>query len=126
MNAVRIDFACNDHRDGSFRGCFEGVNIHGLVELELVKAGEPSIRVQPGRVWVSGLEYACVASKEWFGNWSWNAYWFPPETAFRLLDRLHATGKFAATLSTEPLLDWWDNALLRKSDLFRAAEEPAR
>jgi hypothetical protein len=119
---VRIALCCNDGDDGVFAGKFDGINIHGLVDLELQRGEEPAFSFWHGCARISGREYFAVASKRWFGNWCWNAYWFPIETAYRLLCQLHRTGKFAATMSQDPLLDWWDAEQL-DFEAFRSAIE---
>lgn len=106
---VRLDFCCNDPDNGLFDGRVAGVQLPDL-DLELMASDlrGPTLRILGnGLLRIGRRTFKSVASKEWFGNWCWNAYFFAPPVAVELLCYLHSLGKFSADQGEERLFALW-------------------
>lgn len=108
MTLVRLDFACNDPDNGLFDGRCAGIQLPDLdLELSANDMRGPSFRVFDGSIKISRRIFAFERSKEWYGNWCWNAYWFGLEIAVNLLAYIHSTGAFSADQGEERLYHIW-------------------
>ena len=110
---VAIDLACNDPDSGLFAGRIQGVQIYyrcgdPLVELEPRTTRAPLLtRLGEGRLRISGKSWPIVGSKEWFGNWCWNRYWFDRGVAADLLIWMQARDLFVCSTGELRIFNAW-------------------
>jgi hypothetical protein len=113
---VRFDFACNDPDNGLFAGRVPQIEINpdGLT-LEAKQwngysfARCPRFREDGGHFILAGKRWPFIRSKDWWGNWCWNAYWLDPKVAQDFLIWLRARDLFHATEGESSLFDAWNN-----------------
>lgn len=105
---IRIDVACNDPDNGRFAGRAEMIQV-GLPFLELTARREPAPRFVeiPGRFRLSGRTWPVANSREWFGNWCWNAYWLELPHAVDFLIWLHGRELFHCDQAEARLFSLW-------------------
>lgn len=113
----RIDVACNDPDDGSFAGRAAMIHAYDLLQLESRDMTGPTFRDLDGPfIRVSRRKFRAPGSKEWFGNWCWNAYWLEIPEAVRLLEYVRSLNAFSLDLCEHRCgLRWdrlgpWDDA----------------
>lgn len=64
--------------------------------------------------------WSVLRSREWYGNWCWNAYWLTPEDAVRLLARVKASGTFRCDHGPSALFENWNGDGPFNADLWLA------
>lgn len=106
---VRLDFCCNDPDNGQFAGRIAGVQLPDMdLELAADDMVGPVFRLLPAdRMRVGRRVFRWEWSKEWFGNWCWNAYYVEPAVAVELLASLHGSGRFHVECGEERLFAHW-------------------
>jgi hypothetical protein len=115
---IRIDMACNNPDNGNFVGRVCQIQLpNGALELT-AKAwnitsftGCPKLDESSSKVVLSGKAWPIVRSKEWFGNWCWNAYWFESREALNFLVWLHGRSLFRCEGGWSDLCDVWAKPL---------------
>ena len=92
---VDVHFACNDPDNGLFAGragtaavTWAGV----LCELELDPFGGVKFTELGNAIRIHRQNFPIVASKDWVGNWCWNAYRFEYPVYRRLIRTLAKHG----------------------------------
>lgn len=107
----RIDFACNDPGNGAFEGRVRMVDFAGALQLEgdVYGAGY-RFAVVGGRLRINRRWFTFVRYKAWYGNWYWDAFWFEPREAKRLIRHLRATGKWSVDGGWTKLCEWFKRA----------------
>lgn len=107
--SVRLDFCCNDPDNGLFSHRLAGVQLPDLdLELSALDMIGPVFRLlDDERMRISRRTFRFTWSKEWIGNWCWNAYYFDARVAVELLDYLRGLGKFDADSGEERLFAIW-------------------
>lgn len=103
----RVDICCNDPDNGAFAGRAAAIQVYDLLELTANDMLGPRFRECCDRVVLSGRHFKITGSKEYFGNWCWNAYWMSVETAVNLLASVHARGKFNPDLGESRIFSMW-------------------
>lgn len=84
--ALRIDICCNDPDNGLFDGRCASIALESsALDLCAQTVRAPKLRVTADAIFVSGRRYEVLQSKDWLGNWAWNAYWLPLDQALDLL-----------------------------------------
>src|SRR5215831_17936885 len=85
---LRLDVACNDPDNGLFAHCAEQFHLTTwdgeTIEVEAVRHA-PRFTEIPSGIRFLRRRWRVLASKEWYGNWCWNAYWLEPSVLIRLL-----------------------------------------
>lgn len=107
--SVRLDFCCNNPDNGLFDHRIAGVQLPDL-DLELAARdlrGPSFALLDDGRMRISRRQFRYTWSREWIGNWCWNAYYFDPAEAVELLSYLHGLGKFSPECGADRLFDMW-------------------
>lgn len=107
--SVRLDFCCNDPDNGLFDHRIAGVQLPDL-DLELVAhdaRGPRFALLGDVRMRISRRVFRYTWSRDWIGNWCWNAYYFDPAEAVELLAYLHGLGKFGPECGEERLFAMW-------------------
>lgn len=106
---VRIDIACNDPDNGCFAGCAQMIELpDGLMELEARSYDRPPRFADLGGAFrLAGKRWPYQRSKDWFGNWCWNAYWLTDADARAFLIWLHGRKLFDCTCGEERLFNIW-------------------
>lgn len=127
---IRIDVACNDPDNGRFAGRAEMIKV-GLEFLELTARRDPAPRFVeiPGRFRLSGKTWPVASSRDWFGNWCWNAYWLELPHAVDFVIWLHGRQLFHCDQAEARLFSLWrrDEPLPRlflERQLAKLALEP--
>jgi len=106
---VRIDVCCNDPDDGSFAERAAGIDLQdSLMELRATDWRGPVFREHPGQIQLDRRRFACSRSKDWYGNWCWNAYWLDIDEAVELLAYAHTLRRFDCEMGDERLFNRWD------------------
>ncbi len=99
---IRIDIACNDADNGSFASRCLMFHLPSFpAEFESRDFVGPRMRELPGCIRVSRRAFPIKASKEWIGNWCWNAYWMAPDVAARFVIEMHRIGRFQCVSETQ-------------------------
>lgn len=109
---TRIDFACNDPDCGDFAGRVLRIDYRGN-ELEADdwdKGYAFTVDAQRNRVRIHRRWYQAQSYKPWYGNWCWDAYWFKPREAKRLLRNLRASGRWSCTSGMVRFSEWFDSS----------------
>lgn len=104
---IRVDFACNDPDNGDFAGRAAGITVGSALELAAHDMAGPRFSVEPGRLRISRRRFRFMHSKDWHGNWCWNAYWLDIPNAVYLLNYVHSHCRFSVDMGVEPLFDLW-------------------
>ena len=115
---IRIDMACNDPDNGVFAGQVCAISLaHDLLELEATAwtitsfRGCPTLKETSGGIRLSGKPWPVVRSKEWIGNWCWNAYWMDEEIAADFAVWLHRRGMFRPDNGEARLFEMWESRM---------------
>ncbi len=115
----RIDFACNEPDNGMFDHCVCQIHLPDqLLELTAKNWCITSNRGLPRfaeviedqrvvAIRLSGKRWPIVRSKEWYGNWCWNAYWMRDQVARQFLVWLHRRGLFQCELGETRFYHLW-------------------
>lgn len=90
---VPVELACNHWQNGHFQGWCESIEID-VDDWDGLRLTGPRLRVKEGkkRIQVGRQLYPYRGSREWYGNWCWNAYGFTARGAADLLNQLKARG----------------------------------
>lgn len=107
--SIIVHFACNDHRNGHFAGEAEGCSLDiGGMPLELEGwARRFTVDEARLRFCIHGAWFPFMSSREWVGNWCWNAYRMKRPQAIRLMTHLRWHGWTCSGGRTR-LCDWYD------------------
>jgi hypothetical protein len=122
MNA-RIAFCCNDPDNGCFTGFVSAIQVGDLELMSrrwwLSKPG-PRLRIKDGRFTLAGKAWPFVASKSYYGNWCWDAYWVEPEVCADFLIWLHGRQLFDVDCAETRVFNLWrgDGPLLSHRDFL--------
>jgi hypothetical protein len=113
---IRFDFACNDPDNGLATGRVAQIEISpDILTLDAKQwtgfsfARCPKVRDEGSSIILAGKRWPISRSKEWIGNWCWNAYWMEPVTARSFLIWLRARDLFHATEGEASLFYAWNN-----------------
>lgn len=94
---VRLEVACNDEH-GHFASIAEGLCFAARGErlsLDLCGGAAPRFRELPdSHIYIYRRRCLVHSSREWFGNWCWNAYVLDLPMAAWILHHSIKTGKF--------------------------------
>lgn len=97
LGRIRLEVACND-ANGHFANRAEALCFAGRGErigLELSQGPFPRFRELPeGDIYIYRRRCPVHTSKEWFGNWCWNAYVIDVSIAAWLLTHAVTKGRF--------------------------------
>jgi hypothetical protein len=108
---VRLDVCCNDPDNGIFAHCAERLQVSTWdgehIELPSVRRA-PRFEETSGGIRLLRREWPILASKEWYGNWCWNAYWLEPAVTVRLLAAAKRSGLFHCDCGPSQLYDDWN------------------
>lgn len=121
---LRLDVCCNDPDNGIFWHRAAGLQVESwdgeAVELEPLRS-DPRFTEVNGGIRLCRREWPVLASKEWFGNWCWNAYWLAPSIMLDLLNTVKRSKLFHCGCGPSQLYDNWndDDAPLNR-DLWMA------
>ena len=107
-STATIHFACNDPDNGLFAGKTLMASYDDC-ELESPSWSEFAFTEGPGWIRIHRRKFQFVDSKDWVGNWCWNAYRLPRDEAKRLLHTLRVNG-WRCTCGPSRFYDWF-NAL---------------
>src|SRR5882762_2037022 len=108
---IRLDVCCNYPDNGLFAHCVEQLQVSTWdgehLELAAVRRAPRFTEVAGGvrflrRVWPT------LASKEWYGNWCWNAYWLDPSLIVKLLAETKRSRLFHCDCGPSQLIDNWN------------------
>lgn len=120
---IRLDVCCNDPDNGLFAHCAEQLQVSTWdgehLELAAVRRAPRFTEISGGirfmrRVW------PVLASKEWYGNWCWNAYWLAPTDLVRLLAAAKMSGLFHCDCGPTQLYENWNEAVEFDETLWSA------
>lgn len=107
-NRVRVDVCCNDPDNGLFDHRAAMIQLPDqLLDLSASDFRGPTFREYSDSIKLSRRRFPVLASKEWFGNWCWNAYWLDVVDAVDLLTYAHAIGAFDVEQGEERLFARW-------------------
>lgn len=105
---VRVDVCCNDPDNGLFAHRAAAIQLADqLLELAASDFRGPTFREIGDHIKLSRRRFPVLASKEWYGNWCWNAYWMDVAEAVDLLTYAHAIGAFDVEQGEERLFSLW-------------------
>lgn len=105
---VRLDVCCNDPDNGNFDGRAAGIQLQDMtMELMAHDLRGPVFRVHADHIQISRRRFAYERSKDWYGNWVWNAYWLDVDVAVELLAYVHSLGVFGCDQAEERLFAMW-------------------
>lgn len=128
MNALRVDFACNDPDNGLFAHAVSQIEVSHLgpvLELETYWQPRRFLLTETGFS-LAGKRWPTVASKEWLGNWCWNAYWLEIPVAVDFFAWLHGRQLFQVSCGSSRLFTRWKDSQrfdAGSRELFRAVFE---
>jgi hypothetical protein len=105
--SVRIEVCCNDGDNGLFAGRALSIHLSDVLELSASDWRGPAFREFPDAVKISRRRFPIVASKDWYGNWCWNAYWMDAPVAADLLAYVHGQGTFGCEMGEERMFSRW-------------------
>lgn len=102
LDRIRVEVACNDAH-GHFAGKFEALCFAARGErigMELSGGASPRFKELPdGRIYVYRRRCEVLSSREWFGNWCWNAYVIPLPMAAWWLTHAVNKGRFGLDMA---------------------------
>lgn len=108
---IRIDIACNDPDNGSFAGKTNMIQYRfdgDYIELEADNWGGYAFTDSGSWIRLHRRKFEVIGSKEWFGNWCWNAYGFKRSVGVRLIMMLRASGRWRCTHGPSRWYDWFN------------------
>lgn len=110
---IRLDVACNDPDNGIFAHCAEQLQVDTWdgesIEFESLRDPAPRFAELAGSIRLCRRTWPIIASKEWYGNWCWNAYWLMPSVAVALLAAVKRAGQFSCDCGPSQLYDNWND-----------------
>ena len=101
-----IHFACNDPDNGGFAGRTMMAS-YGDVEIEAPRWEGFRFTELSGAIRIHRRVFGIEGSKDWVGNWCWNAYRLNRAEMKRLLFTLRANG-WRCTCGPSRFFDWWN------------------
>jgi hypothetical protein len=104
--AASIHFACNDPDNGLFAGKV-AMATYDDMELESPGFGDFAFTEGSGFIRIHRRKFEILASKDWVGNWCWNAYRLRRPEAKRLLLTLRDNG-WRCTCGPCRWYDWFN------------------
>lgn len=84
--SIRLELACNDPDNGVFAGMVYAVQVCDLELRSKALDWGPRLTVGDGYIRIGGMKLRCTGSKDWYGNWCWNAYYCDVPDVERLLN----------------------------------------
>lgn len=122
--SLRVDVLCNDPDNGLFVHRAEGLQVTTWdgedIEFICQRVRAPRFSEVYGGIRFMRRRWEVLASKEWFGNWCWNAYWLSPEDTVALLGLVKASGVFSCEHGPTPMFENWNNDPIFNRDLWLA------
>jgi hypothetical protein len=122
--AIRLDVLCNDPDNGLFAHRAEGLQVSTwdgeLIEFTCQRLRAPRFAEINGCFRFMRKNWEILRSKEWYGNWCWNAYWLAPAAAVDLLSRIRSSGMFSCDQGPAALFDNWNDDLSFDADMWLA------
>lgn len=116
--SIVVHFACNDGRNGTFAGEAEGCEISLAGRSDAISLDGWARRFtvdEPGlRFCIHGAWFPFMSSREWVGNWCWNAYRLKRPQALRLIAHLRWHGWTCNGGSTR-VCDWYDRLPVKEA-----------
>ena len=111
--AIRLDVLCNDPDNGLFAHTAEGLQVTTWdgedIEFECCSTRAPRFSEGDGRIRIARRWWPCLRSREWYGNWCWNAYWLEPAIIVALLLAVRRSGMFRCTHAPTGLYENWND-----------------
>lgn len=109
----RLDVCCNDPDNGIFAHQAEALQVDTwdgeIIEFECRSLRAPRFTEKSGVIRICRRNWPILASKEWHGNWCWNAYWLAPSTLLDLLAALKTARLFHCGCGPTQLYDNWND-----------------
>ena len=109
---VRFDVCCNDPDNGLFAHVAEQLQVTTWdgadLQLECVRKRAPRFTELPGHIRLLRRNWPILTSKDWYGNWCWNAYWLQPSVLVQLLSMIKISGMFHCCEGPSQLYDNWN------------------
>jgi hypothetical protein len=122
--AIRLDVLCNNPDNGLFAYQAEGLQVTTWdgedIEFTCQRVRAPRFVEVSGGFRFMRVKWSILYSREWFGNWCWNAYWLTPEDIMRLLARVKASRAFSCDQGPTALFGNWNDDAEFKTDLWLA------
>src|SRR5579883_1033598 len=120
---LRLDVCCNDPGNGIFAHRAEQLQITTWdgegIEFECVGRA-PRFTEGSGFIRLLRRNWPILASKDWHGNWCWNAYWLEPSVAVRLLAAVKSSGLFDCVCGPSSLYENWNDTPALDETLWMA------
>lgn len=111
---LRLEVACNDPDNGLFAHCAEQFQITTWdgqdIEFAVCREYVPRFAELPNAIRWCRRVWPVLASKEWYGNWCWNAYWLDPGVLVVLLEALKNGGAYHLDCGPSQLYENWNAA----------------
>ena len=109
--SIRLDVLCNNPDNGLFAHRADGLQVTTWdgegVEFFCQRVRAPRFVEINGGFQFMRRKWSILRSKEWYGNWCWNAYWLTVSDTIDLLARVHASGMFDCEHGPSPMFDNW-------------------
>lgn len=111
-----LHVCCNDPDNGLFYGRADQLMI-GSIELEALRDPVPKFVELDGAIRLAGKVWPVMSSKDWVGNWCWNAYTLgnagDPKTEKHELARfliwLRRRRLFGCVCGPPAFFNWWES-----------------
>ena len=118
---ITLEVACNNPDNGVFDHKAPFINVAGM-EFGARRLPEPTFfelegrRTGWGRIRLAGKCWDCYGSREWFGNWCWNAYILYPSDQSKtsgwymvdFLKWLRGRELYSCDLALSDFAEWFD------------------
>lgn len=119
--SIVVHFACNDGRNGLFAGEAEAITIDlAGGQLELYGwARRFAVDDKGLKLRIHGAWFPFMSSREWVGNWCWNAYRLKRPQALRLLAHLRWHG-WKCEAGRVHACRWFDRLTVKPAPLAAA------
>src|SRR5258708_39512128 len=89
MSRIIVSFACNDPDNGAPLGRASACHIDDLELVNtLIGGGDVKVWHEGEVLHVGRLSVGFLWSNGWYGNWCWDAYAVPPESAVAIVNYL--------------------------------------
>jgi hypothetical protein len=106
VSVGRIEICCNDPDNGLFEGRAMSMQV-GDLELMSRDWRGPKLRETADSIVIAGTPWPITASKEWFGNWCWNAYWLREDVIADFLIWAHRRDFWQVACAEERVFNLW-------------------
>jgi hypothetical protein len=120
---ARFDVACNDPDNGAFAYKAEQFQVAtwdgAFLEFECVRRA-PRFAELPGHIRFLRRKWPTLASKDWYGNWCWNAYWLEPRVLVKLLAAAKISGMFHCSEGPSQLFGNWNDCAELDEEMWMA------